>query len=186
MLRKIDGWVLSKIEKCCHKFQEYTGYTNYWLISKISLLVLIFVACSVIKFLLSHVNDHVLISPAWPTAYGGLLDSIFIIYLARWVFHWENEEVKAFDRIQKGLANPEKASTFHFGLRTAILVLLSIDIVTCIVPSPTYSTMTFIVGKLIFLQIELMACDPLPPCQGKIREKLATLFMKPAFTKVMD
>lgn len=141
-------------EKTCHWFQRMTGLTNYWILGKECIVVSFTI---IAEFMLRGVG----MKPNWFTSTGFGVSTYWRIvgglvifgYLSVGAFFWQVKEENAYDRLTLGLANPNKME----GFKVLRLVLL-----------------TFCWGDLYILSYTLYAfldaCDPLPPCRGKVRE----------------
>lgn len=180
----LDNWLLYKIEKFCHWFQRCTGKTNYFWAQ----IAMLFLAGIIISWI---IDDW---SGGWWTEYpflalfGFLLDCFFLLVFLLFSF-WAipREEKRAFVRISKGIANPHKAEFKAFFFRIVFLVFL--------VFFGWLNAISWFLGEgmridnvVIFFCFWLFnyfyACDPLPPCRGKVWDAVSTWFAKPATVKL--
>jgi hypothetical protein len=89
-----------------------------------------------------------------------ILGSIVIItFLTEGAWYWKKKEERAFNRLSVGLANPLKR---RYLFRYFVLVMCWADLYLL----------------AMFLYTFLETCDPLPPCQGKVKEWWAKLSLK--------
>jgi len=112
-----------------------------------------------------------------------IIDSLIIlVYLSHAFWIIPREEKRSFDRLSKGVANPEKVRVKDRIFRV-IVVFVTIFITFVNILSALmrvgidFGLQTFLV--VIFLHCYFYACDPLPPCRGKLWEKIAAWFAKP-------
>src|SRR5262245_30226729 len=178
-----DSFTLDLIEWLCRKFQWLTGRTNVWLAAQLTNL-------SIVVYFV-WVAAYFQILP-WP---GRVLLALFcggLLYvLAQTVFKMpiEASEKNAYHRVAKGLRNPRRLrdaplriSFVFLMLSLPLLYRLLILSINLRVSTPTrlfsYGA-AFPVALLIYplvvlttVVLYILACDPLPPCPGKVREML--------------
>ena len=164
----IDSALLNLTERCCRRFQLLTGRTNVWLAAQLTNLSIIvyFVWAS----LYSWSSDVV------PRLFIGLFCSALLFVLTQTIFKvpvevYENE---AYRRVTKGLRNPRR-------VRDALLRIsfLTLSLMLCYPILLVYVNLhlhavllTYSLIVLTTIVLYLLACDPLPPCAGKVREWL--------------
>lgn len=165
----VDAAVLNIIERLCRRFQLWTGRTNIWVAFQLT-------------------NLSVALYFVWAVALywrsGLLLVRVFIacfcagvfVILTRTIFRTSVEfaEEEAYRRVAKGLRNPRRVRDAQ--LRVAFLTL------SLVLTYPlwfAYRTLQvqlpLLTAALILLTTVLLytlACDPLPPSTGKVREWL--------------
>jgi hypothetical protein len=146
------AFLLNKIEQFCQWFQKLTGLTCYWWFGKAALAV---VFTTFAGWLRAKYGLPVI----WWTMYGQkgmygvfLLGMVIGFYGYDAVRGWKTLEEMAFERLSEGIANSAKV----WGLPVMMFVLL-----TCWLNAFQMSLM---------LYAFLRACDPLPPCRGKVQE----------------
>jgi hypothetical protein len=163
IIRAADNYLISKLEKVTHWVQRWTGKTNYWLSSRL-IFILIYMLVAEVMFYFVRGK-----APIWlgfhnfgkfDLYYSFVLVPVLLIDAA---WGWKVKEQLAYDRLSRGLANPSKIRTFDASARLLFLLLYIGATV-----ARFYDLYLFTVTLLIFLN----ACDPLPPCQGKIKEWL--------------
>lgn len=161
----LDSIVLNLIERLCRNFQVLTGRTNVWLAVQLT-------------------NISIVVYFVWAVGYSWkgdvglrivvvLLCAGLLYVLTQTVFKepieaYENE---AYRRVAKGLRNPRRVRDAH--LRISFLTL---SFVLCYPIFFVYMTLRVHVVLLSYVLIVLttivlyvLACDPLPPCAGKVR-----------------
>lgn len=158
---RIDGWILGKIERGCHSFQKWTGRTNFWLCGKASLLV----GYTILIGMMAHfAGNHApwlrFCGVPWQGRWFDWLSTAVIvpgnIIGATW--SWKRLESEGLARLRTGTANPLKIDS---GARLWRLMWLAL---VCVGPT--------LFGVACLAETMLRACDPLPPCEGKIKELL--------------
>lgn len=165
----IDSAVLNLTERMCRRFQTWTGRTNVWLAFQLTNLsiVIYFVWVAGLYLLSMDVALRVFIA-----LFGG---GVFYV-LTRTIFKMpiETSEAEAYRRVAKGLGNPRRVRDAQ--LRIAFLTL---SIVLSYPLWFAYLTLhlrfILLTEALIILTtvvLYVLACDPLPPCAGRVREWL--------------
>ena len=162
---RFDNLVLGRIEKFCHKTQRTIGWTCFtWLRVACALFGLLFGAMGIYdeELLLAHSMplEEKMFSLGLFTVLFGLGGSVLATVLEKLVnTHLKNR-----------VANPAKADSLIVVFRTSLMVSI---LVTPIVVAGFYS----FTGTII---LYLMQCDPLPPCDSKLKQWFQSLFLTPA------
>jgi hypothetical protein len=179
----IDSAVLNLTEWACRKFQLATGRTNVWLALQLTNLSIImyFVWASAIVLVTADLTVRVFI---------GLFCSGLLYVLTQTIFKVPIEayEKSAYGRVAKGFRNPRRirdaSLRISFLTLTVLLcypiVFVYINLRVHLVPL-TYVhiqivLLTYSLIVLTTLVLYLLACDPLPPCPGKVKEWVRGLF----------
>ena len=161
----IDSVVLTLTERTCRKFQRLTGKTNVWLavqLTNIS-IVLYFVWAGVYSWT----------SDAAPRFLVWVFCSALLYALSQTIFKVSIEayELEAYRRVANGLRNPR--SVRDALLRTSFLTLciaLWYPIVLVYVNLRVHAVLlSYALVVLTTVVLYLLACDPLPPCPGKLK-----------------
>jgi hypothetical protein len=161
----IDAFVLDIIERSCRTFQRLTGRTNVWLAVQLTNLSII--VYFVWAALYSWSSD------AAPRLLIGLFCTGVLYVLSQTVFKVPIEayENDAYRRVAKGLRNPRRIRDAQ--LRISFLTL---SVVLCYPIVFVYLNLrehlvllTYSLIVLTTVVLYLLACDPLPPCAGKLR-----------------
>lgn len=108
----------------------------------------------------------------WTITFSGFA-SVYLFWLSIKV---RAREAEAFARLERGIANPFKNNALFSGYRSSFLVvgipvaifLFFVDIDELLVPRTILSL--FLV--LSTITIYALTCDPLPPCSGRLCEKI--------------
>jgi hypothetical protein len=164
----IDSALLNLTEWFCRKFQLLTGRTNVWLALQLTnLSIIVYFVWAGMYFWSSHVVARIGL---------GLFCGVLLYALTQTIFKVPIEayENDAYRRVGKGIRNPRRVrdAVLRISFLTLSVVLfypLLLVYMNLHVPMvlPTY---TLIVLTTIVLY--LLACDPLPPCPGKLTEWL--------------
>jgi hypothetical protein len=165
----VDSAVLNLIEGMCRRFQAWTGRTNVWLAFQLTNLsvVVYFIWVAGLYWLSGDLTLRIFV-----TFFCG---GVFFM-LTRTVFRTSIEvaETEAYRRVAKGLRNPRRIRDAQ--LRIAFLTLsivlsypLWLAYVTLRLRSVQLIELLIILTTLV---LYVLACDPLPPCAGKVKEWL--------------
>ena len=164
----IDAAILNLTERSCRRFQLLTGRTNVWLAVQLTnLSIIVYFVWAGMYFWSSDVVLRILV---------GLFCSGVLYALTLTIFKVPIEvyELNAYRRVAKGFRNPRRVrdALLRISFLTLALVLcypilfvyinLHVPVVLL-----SYSLILLTTGVLY-----LLACDPLPPCPGKLRHWL--------------
>ena len=161
----IDSALLNLTERSCRAFQRLTGRTNVWLAIQLTNLSIVVYFVWAVAY--SWGGD---IAPRWLIWLfcGGLL-----YLLSQTVFKVpiETYENAAYRRVAKGFRNPRRVRDVL--LRISFLTLsLALYYPISLVYLNLHLTAVLLAYCLILLTtlvLYLLACDPLPPCPGKLK-----------------
>jgi hypothetical protein len=178
----IDSAILNLTEWACRRFQLLTGRTNVWLaIQLTNLSIIVYFVWAGVYFWRSEVAPRILI---------GVFCSALLYVLTQTVFKVPIEayENSAYQRVAKGLRNPRRVRDAPLRisfLTLSILLPYPIRLVYSNLPVYVHLRVHFVLlaYALIVLTsvvLYLLACDPLPPCAGKLR----VWFRQPAASRV--
>jgi hypothetical protein len=164
----IDSVILNLTERSCRKFQLLTGRTNVWLAIQLTNLSI------VVYFVWAGVYSWS--SDAAPRLLLGLFCGGLLYALTQTIFKvpveaYENE---AYRRVAKGIRNPRRIrdALLRISFLTLSLVLCYPIIFVYVNLRVTGVLLTYSLIVLMTVVLYLLACDPLPPCAGKLREWL--------------
>jgi hypothetical protein len=175
-MTSIDSAILDLTERCCRRFQVLTGRTNVWLALQLTNLSI------VVYFVWAGMS--LWSSDTWPRIALVVFCGSLLYVLTQTVFKVpiESYESHAYRRVSKGLRNPRRVR--DASLRISFLTLLTILplLVSTMLSSPELWAyinerrhvvwLTYSLIVLMTIVLYLLACDPLPPCAGKVREWL--------------
>lgn len=167
MLCRLDIWLIGRVEKSSHAFQRLTGRTNFWLFGRLCLfVVLVLLRCMVVQVMTGIKEGDLGVND------GGIGIFIFAVWfmslLYRGIFQWQSLESEAWSRLERGLANPEKHIALHRYLRLFWVTFFPLNLFTLFFDYRAYRLIWIVIPFVYYLE----ACDPLPPCNGKVREWL--------------
>jgi hypothetical protein len=163
----VDTAVLDLTEQMCRRFQAWTGRTNLWLAFQLTNLsiVIYFVWVAGLYLVTGDLVLRLFVALFGGTVFFLLTRSIFKVSI-------EASETAAYERVAKGRRNPRRLRDAQ--LRIAFLTL------SVILAYPlwfAYITLrlrfVLLTEALIILTtivLYLLACDPLPPCAGRVHE----------------
>ena len=164
-MKYLDSLVLSLTEKLCRKFQLLTGRTNVWLAVQLTNLsiVVYFVWAGVFAWGIS-VAARIL---------AGVFCAGLLYVLTQTIFKVPVEayEDYAYRRLAKGLRNPRRVrdALLRISFLTLSLVLCYPMILVYVRLHVHVALLTYSLIVLTTVVLYLLACDPLPPCPGKLR-----------------
>jgi hypothetical protein len=172
----IDTAILNGVEWACRRFQVLTGRTNVWLAVQLTnLSIIVYFVWAGMYFWDAKVVPRVLV---------GLFCAILLYVLSQTIFKVpiEASEHHAYRRVAKGLRNPRRVrdALLRISFLTLSLVLLYplallYSIPSAFAPVRVRLSLILLTYSLIVLTtvvLYLLACDPLPPSTGKLREWL--------------
>jgi len=164
----IDSMVLNLTERSCRRFQRLTGRTNVWLAVQLTnLSIIVYFVWAAVYSWSSGVPSRIFV---------GLFCGALLYVLTQTIFKVPVEvyESDAYRRVAKGFRNPRR-------VRDALLRIsfLTLSVVLCYPVLFVYVNLHLHVVLLSYLLVVLttgvlylLACDPLPPCAGKVKEWL--------------
>jgi hypothetical protein len=180
----IDSVILNLTERACRRFQMLTGRTNVWLaVQFTNLSIIVYFVWAGLFSWRSDVAPRTLVALFCAGLLYVLTQTLFKVPI-------EVYESHAYRRVAKGFRNPRR-------VRDALL-RISFLTLSLVLPYPTLfvylklkgpypALVLYLQGKIHFVLLSyslvllttvvlyLLACDPLPPCPGKVREWLRGL-----------
>jgi hypothetical protein len=164
----IDSALLNLTQWLCRQFQLWTGRTNVWLGVQLTNL-------SIVMYFV-WAGAYFWNSDLVPRMAGGLFCGALFYVLTQTVLRVpiESYENNAYERVAKGLMNPRRVRDIL--LRTSFLTLsivlfYPVVFVLVNVRAPIV-LLTYSLIILTTILLYVLACDPLPPCAGRLREWL--------------
>lgn len=161
----IDSTILNLTEWFCRKFQVLTGKTNVWLAVQLTNLsiVVYFVWASIYSWG-SEVVLRVLIGLFCAGLLYGLTQTIFKVPI-------EAYENNAYRRVAKGFRNPRRVrdALLRISFLTLSLLLWYPIIFVYMTLHSSAFILTYSLIVLTTILLYVLACDPLPPCPGKLK-----------------
>jgi hypothetical protein len=180
----VDSAVLDFTERICRRFQTWTGRTNVWLAFQLTnfSIVIYFIWAAGLYLVSDDLVLRVFVALFCGGVFFALTRTIFKVSI-------ETSESAAYQRVAKGLRNPRRIRDSQ--LRIAFLtlsVVLSYPLWFAYVTLHLrFVLLTEILIILTTVVLYVLACDPLPPCAGKVkdwlrgtsRERTATAWTRP-------
>ena len=168
----IDSALVNLTEWCCRKFQLLTGRTNVWLalqLTNLSILVY-FVWAGAVFFSID--------APGLRAALA-LFCGALLYVLTQTIFKESIEEYEnnAYRRVAKGLRNPRRLrdASLRISFLTLSLLLFYPIAIAYYSFRVRIAPLSYSLIVLTTVVLYLLACDPLPPCLGWVRESLRRL-----------
>lgn len=162
----LDTLLLDFVEWCCHRFQVLTGRTNVWLAVQLTnISIVIYFVWAGVSFWVGGVGLRIFI---------GLFCAALLVALAQTVLKVpiETYETIAFRRVTKGVRNPRRMrdAPLRISFLTLSVVLASPIAFVYATLRLRFFLLTYLLIAMTTLLLYLLACDPLPPCGGRIWE----------------
>jgi hypothetical protein len=164
----VDAALLDATEWLCRKFQVLTGRTNVWLAVQLTnLSVIVYFVWAGMYFLRSDPGIRVGLT----IFCGGLL---YLLTQTLFKVPIESSEENAYRRVAKGLRNPRRVRDVLLRIPFLTLsILLFYPIFLIYTHFQVHiAVLSYSLIVLTTVILYLLACDPLPPCAGKLREWL--------------
>lgn len=163
----IDAAIVDLTESLCRRFQRLTGRTNVWLaIQLTNLSIVIYFVWAVALYLWAE--DFAL--RVFMTVF---CTGVFLV-LTRTLFKVpiESAEQEAYRRVAKGLRNPRRIRDAQLRISfLSLSLLLAGPAVFVYVNQHLPLVLTaYLLVVLTTVVLYVLACDPLPPCVGRVRE----------------
>lgn len=162
----IDSVILNVIERACRRFQRLTGRTNVWLALQLTnLSIIIYFVWAAIAF-----SD----AQTWLRVSVGIFCVALLYVLVQTLFRESIEayENSALERVSRGVKNPRRVRDAL--LRIAFLFLGLVLWYPAVLAYVELGHRALLLSyPLIFLTtvvLYLVACDPLPPSEVRVRE----------------
>jgi hypothetical protein len=171
----LDALLLNATEWACRRFQLLTGRTNVWLaVQFTNLSIVVYFAWAGWYLLRASPALKVFIALFCGGILYALTQTVFKVSI-------EASETSAYRRVAKGLRNPRR-------LRDAPLRIsfLTLSLLLAYPLYFVYATLrlqfvllSYLLVVLTTVIMYLLACDPLPPTEGKVRAWVASLRVQP-------
>jgi len=164
----IDLTILNLTEWVCRRFQLLTGRTNVWLaVQFTNLSIIVYFVWAGVYFWSSDIAARI----ALGLFCGGLLYALTQTIFKVPIEAYEND---AYRRVAKGLRNPRRVRDVQLRIAflTLCVVLIYPILLVYINLRVHISLLSYSLIVLTTVVLYLLACDPLPPCAGKLTEWL--------------
>lgn len=159
----IDTAVLNLTERLTRRFQLWTGRTNVWLAFQLTNLsiVVYFGWVAVLYWLSGMLALRIFVSCFCAGVFYMLTRTVFRTSV-------DSAEEQAYRRVKKGLRNPRRLRDAQLRLSfLGLSVLLAPPLAMAYtLPGMRFMLWTEALTVLMTAVLYLLACDPLPPCEG--------------------
>ena len=164
----IDSAILNLTEWLCRRFQLLTGRTNVWLAVQLTnLSIIVYFVWAGVYFWSRDVAARIAL---------GLFCSGLLYVLTQTIFKVPIEayENDAYRRVAKGFRNPRRVrdARLRISFLTLSFVLFYPILFVYMNLRAPRAFLTYSLIVLTTVVLYLLACDPLPPCAGKLTEWL--------------
>lgn len=164
----IDSALLDLTERCCQQFQQLTGRTNVWLAVQLTnLSIIVYFIWAAAFFQIATPWMRVGIGFFCAALFYGLTQTIFKVSI-------ETTERNAYSRVAKGLRNPRRIRDVQLRVSflTLSVLMLTPSLFLYLYFRLQIAALSYSLIVLTTVVLYLMACDPLPPCAGRVWEWL--------------
>ena len=165
----IDAILLNLAEWSCHRFQKLTGRTNVWLAVQLTnLSIVVYFAWAGLYSWGGSTPARVAIALFCIGLAFGLARTILSVPI-------ETAEAAAYERVARGLRNPRRIrdALLRISFLTLSLVLWYPVVLVYVHLRMKVVVLGYSLVLLTTVVLYLLACDPLPPCTGKVTEWLS-------------
>jgi hypothetical protein len=164
----IDSALLDLTERCCRRFQRLTGRTNVWLavqLTNLSIIVYFVWAAAFLQIVEPWLRAALVLFCAG--LFYGLTQTIFKMPI-------ETAEGNAYRRVAKGLRNPRRVrdALLRISFLTLCVLFFTPSVLLYLYFRMQIALLSYSLIVLTTVVLYLLACDPLPPCSGRVREWL--------------
>jgi hypothetical protein len=172
----LDSLILDATERVCRRFQLLTGRTNVWLAMQLTnISIIVYFVWAALYFWNTDSTVRTFVGVFCAALLYALTKTIFKVSI-------EEYENSAFRRVAKGLRNPRRlrdAPLRMSFLMLAVLWYLTLGLLFAYPVVFAYVrlrlhllVLSYLLIALTTVLLYLLAVDPLPPCQGKVKEWL--------------
>jgi len=164
----IDLTILNLTEWVCRRFQLLTGRTNVWLaVQFTNLSIIVYFVWAGVYFWSSAIPARIAVGLFCSGLLYALTQTIFKVPIEA----YEND---TYRRVAKGLRNPRRIRDVQLRIAflTLCVVLFYPILFVYVNLRAPISILTYSLIVLTTVVLYLLACDPLPPCAGKLTEWL--------------
>src|SRR5438105_5542836 len=164
----LDTAILNVAEWLCRRFQVLTGRTNVWLAFQLTnLSIIVYFVWAGVYFWSSDRATRVVLV---------LFCSGLLYVLTQTIFKEPIEEYErsAYERVAKGFRNPRRLrdALLRIPFLTLSVMLLYPIVFMSLNLRLHIALLSYSLIVLTTVVLYLLACDPLPPCAGKVRDWL--------------
>ena len=172
----LDSLILDATESVCRRFQVLTGRTNVWLAMQLTnISIIIYFVWAALYFWNTDTTVRTFVGVFCAGLLYALTQTIFKASI-------EDYESSAYRRVAKGLRNPRRVRDAPLRMSFLMLAVVAWLMLGVLVTYPIVFVyvkfrihllvLSYVLIGLTTLLLYLLAVDPLPPCQGKVKEWL--------------
>jgi hypothetical protein len=161
----IDLGILNLTERLCRRFQVLTGKTNVWLAAHLTnLSIIVYFVWAVGVSWTNEVAPRLLIWVFCSALLYVLTQTVLKVPI-------ETYENAAYQRVAKGLRNPRRVrdSLLRISFLTLCVALFYPIFLVYTNLHAHVALLSYFLILLTTVVLYLLACDPLPPCAGRLR-----------------
>jgi hypothetical protein len=170
-MNHIDEFVLDVTEWACRKFQLLTGRTNVWLAVQLTnLSIIVYFVWAGLYFWNAELWLRILVGLFCGGVFYALTQTIFKVSI-------EEYEANAYRRVAKGFRNPRRVRDAQLRMSFMTLAVLLWYPVALVYFNLRVRIvlLSYFLVVLTTVLLYLLACDPLPPCAGRVKDWLRGL-----------
>jgi hypothetical protein len=168
-VQTLDTAVLDFTESLCRRFQRLTGRTNVWLAGQLTnVSIIVYFVLAALSFWHRDLATRLFVGAFC----GGVLWALTQTVLKDPIELYESQ---AYHRVANGLRNPRRLRDMSLRISFLTLsLLLTGPIGLVYVKLRLLSVLlSYSLILLTTVALYLLACDPLPPCRGTVRDWLS-------------
>ena len=163
----VDSALLDFTERLCRRFQTWSGRTNVWLAFQLTNLsiVIYFAWVSVLYWLSGMLALRIFVALFCGGVFLMLTRTLFKVSI-------EASEAQAYKRVAKGVRNPRRVrdAQLRVAFLTLSLLLCAPLAMAYVALGARFMLLTEALAVLTTATLYILACDPLPPCEGRLTE----------------
>jgi hypothetical protein len=170
-MNHIDIFILDVTEWACRKFQLLTGRTNVWLAVQLTnLSIIVYFVWAGLFFWRTELWLRILVGLFCGGVFYALTQTIFKVSI-------EEYEANAYRRVAKGFRNPRRVrdAQLRMSFMTLAVLLWYPVAFAYFTLKVRVVLLSYFLVLLTTVLLYLLACDPLPPCPGKVKDWLRGL-----------
>ena len=164
----VDSAILDATEWLCRRFQMLTGRTNVWLAVQLTnVSIILYFVWAATYFWNTDLTTRIFVALFCSGVLYALTLTVFKVPI-------EEYESNAYRRVAKGYRNPRRVrdAMLRWAFLTLAVVLWYPMFFVYVQLHRTSVLLGYLLIVLTTALLYLLACDPLPPCAGKVREWL--------------
>ncbi|HEY1306847.1 MAG TPA: hypothetical protein VGF24_25010 [Vicinamibacterales bacterium] len=171
----IDSVILNLTERSCRAFQRLTGRTNVWLAVQLTnLSIIVYFVWAALYSLRVEAVVRIWLALFCGVLLYALTQTIFKVPI-------EASEAAAYRRVAKGFRNPRRVrdALLRISFLTLSVALIYPVVFVYINLHLTVFLLSYFLIVLTTIVLYLLACDPLPPCAGLLKDLVPSFMRRP-------